>query len=41
MERTYEVPEIEVTRFGEDQTILMSGVDGGETDSPWGDEDLG
>lgn len=40
MKKTYTVPEIEITKFQEEEVILMSGLDN-DAENPWGDEDLG
>lgn len=40
MKKTYTVPEIEITKFQEEEVILMSGLDN-EAENPWGNEDLG
>ena len=40
MKKTYTVPEIEITKFQEEEVILMSGGDT-DAESPWGEEDFG
>ena len=41
MKKTYTVPEIEITKFQEEEVILMSGFGDNDAENPWGDEDLG
>lgn len=43
MKETYVVPKIDIIKFDTEEMLLMSGLDGGETELPpdLGGEDLG
>ena len=41
MKKIYTTPEIEITKFQEEEIILMSGLDNDGDVGDWGEEDLG
>mgnify|MGYP003377616487 CR=1 FL=1 len=40
MKKTYTVPEIEITKFQEEEVILMSGLDNDGDVGEWGDQEM-